>query len=172
MTMGDRCVPVAGSRRQAAAAMAAGARKRKRAPTAAAAATRTGARRRNGAAGGSRSSVHLLVHTPSAADCDAAPPIEAAPPSLLAAMAWPLSKEDFLAHEFRQRAVATVAPPGSGALEARTAAAAEALCGLDLEAMLSETASERLFVWMRSQSKVRARARGTCCVSTHFRIHI
>lgn len=74
--------------------------------------------------------------------------------SLLAALAWPLSKDDFLSTNFRQRAVATIAPPGSASaayLAQRTAAAAEALSDLNLEAMLTETASERLFVWMRSE---------------------
>ena len=123
--------------------MAAGSRKRRRGNPPA-----------DGGAASSRSSAHLLVHTPSAAQCaDAAPTIEPAPPSMLGTMVWPLDKDEFLATEWRQRAVATIAPPGTGALEARTAAAAEALCGLDLESMLSETASERLFVWMRSESK-------------------
>ena len=118
-----------------------------------AAAAGGGAARKKGAPA-ARSSAHLLVHTPSAADCGGAPPIEPEePPSMLGALVWPLSKEGFLADAFRQRAVATVAPPGSAALGPRTAAAAAALCGLDLEAMLSETASERLFVWMRSEAK-------------------
>ena len=109
--------------------------------------------RTDGAADGGehrRESAHLLLHAPPATETASAPLIDPeGGDSLLAALAWPLSAADFLQQCFRRKAVATVAPAGSAALRPRTAAAAAALCGLDLEAMLTETASERLFVWMR-----------------------
>ena len=64
-----------------------------------AAAAGGGAARKKGAPA-ARSSAHLLVHTPSAADCGGAPPIEPEePPSMLGALVWPLSKEAFLADQ-------------------------------------------------------------------------
>ncbi|KAJ1618409.1 hypothetical protein T492DRAFT_849355 [Pavlovales sp. CCMP2436] len=77
-----------------------------------------------------------------------APVIEAE--GVLAAALAPCSVKDFLARYWRREALAIVPDtvPRGGDASARMQPIIDELFGLDLEALLAHTASERIFAWM------------------------